>query len=108
MALLHPYPPNPDYAPWSVGQLDSDREEPKYNFTTYEALLGHFTQWLPQDYVVAAIENEKQVFVVRKEVSLEETRLQFLKKCENALLRTLAEIQSGRTQDWGYGLQTGP
>ena len=90
-----------------MGPLSPDREDVKFIFTTHEALVAHFIQKLPQDYVIAVIENEKQVFVVRKEVSLQETRLQFLKKCENALLKTLAEIENGRSPDWGYGLQAG-
>ncbi len=100
MTLLHPYPPNPDYAPWSVGSSASVREEVKYTFTSYESLMGHFTQWLQPEYVASAIDNEKSVFVVRKDVSLEETRLQFLKRCENQLIKTLREIQNGRQGDW--------
>ncbi len=107
MSQLQPFPLNPEHAPWSTGPLSLDQEEIKYTITSHEALVAHFTQWLPQDYVISVIENEKQVFVVRKEVSLEETRLQFLKKCENALLKTLSEIQSGRSHDWGYGVQPG-
>ena len=103
MSQLQPFPLNPEHAPWATVPV----EEVKYTIASHEALVAHFTQWLPQDYVISVIENEKQVFVVRKEVSLEETRLQFLKKCENALLKTLSEIQSGRSHDWGYGVQPG-
>jgi hypothetical protein len=95
MTLLHPYPPNPEYAPWSVGELPSVWSESRYVFTTHEALVDHFSQWLGQDFIIATIENEKQVFMVRKDVSLEETRLQFLKKCESRLLKALSQIQRG-------------
>jgi hypothetical protein len=108
MTLLHPYPPNPDYTPWSVGSASIVGEEAKYTFTSYESLVDYFTQWLPQDFVASIINNEKQIFVVRKEVSLEETRLQFLKRCENVLIKTLTEIQNGHSQDWGYGVQSSP
>ena len=84
-----------------------NREEPVYNFVSYSKLVAHFSQWLPEHYVIAAIENEKLVFVVRREVSLEETRLQFLKKCEILLEQVMAENQNSRPQDWGYGIQIG-
>jgi hypothetical protein len=80
----------------------------QFSFTTMEGLVGHFAQWLPQQYVHSLIEMEKEIFVVRRECSLQETRLQFLKKCENALMRTLVEIQAGRTNiDWSMGTQQG-
>ncbi len=103
--MLYPYPPNPEYAPWSIGQDVASREETKYNFLNTEALVAYFSQWLEHDYILSLVAHEKQVFVVRKEVSLEETRLQFLKKCENSLLKILTEIQNGRSQDWGYRSQ---
>ncbi len=78
-------------------------EDTTYAFASYESLVRYFIQWLPEDYVVGVIEKEKFVFVVRKMVSLEETRLQFLKKCENTLLRIINEIQRGRMPDWNSG-----
>ena len=80
----------------------------QFAFTTMEGLVGHFSLWLPNPYVCNLIENEKEIFVVRKECSLHETRLQFLKKCENSLLRSLSDLQAGRTSfDWGYWSQPG-
>lgn len=74
-----------------------------FNFTTMEGLVGCFAQWLPRPNVIALIEAEKEVFVVRKDCSLQETRMQFLKKCEGVLVRTIQEIQSGKIpMDWGY------
>ncbi len=68
-----------------------------------EGLVAHFSQWLPPQYVYNLIEAEKEIFVVRREVSLQETRLQFLKKCENAMLRILLDLQAGRTTlDWSF------
>jgi len=83
-----------------------NREDVEYNFTSYAKLVAHFSQWLPESYLLAAIENEKLVFVVRREVSLEETRLQFLKKCEILLEQVMSENQNSRLQDWGYGIQS--
>ena len=72
-------------------------------FTTLEGLMAHYSQWLPTQYVYNLIEAEKEIFVVRKECSLQETRMHFLKKCESALLRSLAEAQAGRAAwDWSY------
>ena len=74
-----------------------------FAFTTLEGLMAHYSQWLPQQYVYNLVEAEKEVFVVRKECSLEVTRQQFLKKCESALMRSLSEAQSGRAAwDWSY------
>lgn len=88
--------------------LPSPGNEVQFTFTTMEGLVGHFSQWLPPQYVNNIIETEKEVFVVRRECSLQETRLQFLKKCENALNRTLVDLQSGRTTiDWNMGTQAG-
>lgn len=86
---LQPYLPQPDPSPFTVGQPESEREEIKYTFTNQESLVAHFAHWFPQDWILSLIEAEKEVFVVRRECSIEETRLQFLKKCENSLLRWL-------------------
>ncbi|GEM_PF-2193605 len=113
MDQLRPYPPptvHPDmvapvYAPLP---LSAPGNAMQFAFTTMEGLVGHFSQGLPQQYVYNLIETEKEIFVVRRECSLQETRLQFLKKCENALTRALQELQSGRTlADWNMGAQPG-
>ena len=91
--------PQQDPQPWGVGQLPTDGAT-KYTFMTMEALVGHFSQWLPLERIYQIIENEKQVFFVRKEVSLEETRLQFLKKCEGTLTRALSEPDPRAAGGW--------
>jgi hypothetical protein len=103
MDPFRPYPPPSE--PFPVpGALTVPGNAVQFAFTTMEGLIGHFSRLLPPQYVHTLIETEKEVFVVRKECSLQETRLQFLKKCENALLKTVAELQSGQTSlDWGYG-----
>ncbi len=74
-----------------------------FAFTTLEGLMSHYSQWLPGQYVYNLVEAEKEIFVVRKECSLQETRVQFLKKCENALSKSLVEAQSGKAAwDWSY------
>ncbi len=107
MAEYSPYPFQSDPIPKGPGAIHSDHDEPLYSFRSIETLMSHFCQWLPEPIALAVIEAEKQVFVVRREVSLEETRLQFLKKCENALTRATLEIQSGPSQDWGAGMTRG-
>jgi hypothetical protein len=74
-----------------------------FTFTTMEGLVAHFSQWLPPQYVHNLIEAEKEIFVVRRDVSLQETRLQFLKKCEGAMSRIILDMQAGRTSlDWNH------
>lgn len=97
---LQPYMPQPDPSPFTVGQMAGEREEIRYTFTSQESLVGHFSQWFPQDWIVSLIEAEKEVFVVRRECSLEETRLQFLKKCENSLLRWLHQPREANGDGW--------
>lgn len=101
----HPDTVAPVYAPLP---LPSPGSAVQFTFTTMEGLVGHYSQWLPLPYVNSIIETEKEIFVVRRECSLQETRLQFIKKCENALTRTLGDLQSGRTTiDWNMGTQAG-
>lgn len=97
---LQPYMPQPDTSPFTVGQLAGEREEIKYTFTSQESLVAHFAQWFPQDWVVSLVEAEKEIFVVRRECSLEETRLQFLKKCENSLIRWMNQPREANGEGW--------
>lgn len=91
---------HPDPTPFTVGQLAGEREEIRFTFTTQESLVTHFSQWFPADWIASLIEAEKQVFVVRRECSLEVTRLQFLKKCENSLTRCLQQPRQAGGDDW--------
>ena len=101
----HPDTVAPVYVPLPLAAPGNAMQ---FTFTTMEGLVGHFCQWLPQPYVYNLIETEKEIFVVRRECSLQETRLQFLKKCENALNRTLQDMQSGQAApDWSLGTQPG-
>ena len=104
MEQVRPFPMAPEAASADVARMPFPTgESAEYSFTTMEALIAHFSQWLPVKYVYNLIEAEKEIFVVRREVSLQETRLQFLKKCESAMVRILLDLQAGRTTlDWSY------
>ena len=72
-------------------------------FATVETLIVHYARHLPLAYVRAVIEAEKEIFVVRRECTLQETHAQFLRKCEGALARSLAEAQAGLLAwEWSY------
>jgi hypothetical protein len=72
-------------------------------FATLEALIAYYARAMPLAYVQGVIEAEKEIFVVRRECSLRETQIQFLRKCESALARAFAEAQAGRAAwDWSW------
>ena len=103
MQGLQPYLPDSDPGAGPDG-LPLDRAETKFTFTSQDALAAHFRQWLRIDLIETVIETEKAVFVVRKECSLEETRLQFLKKCEASLTRAISESEvRGGAGGWTGG-----
>ena len=97
---FQPYPPQPDPSPFTVGPFAGESFEEKYTFTTQESLVAHFSRWFPAEWILSLIEAEKQIFVVRRECSLEETRLQFLKKCENSLMRWLTQPREANGEGW--------
>src|SRR5262245_25427698 len=104
MEPLRPYPPPTEAAQPLVPSMPAPGVAMPFSFTTMEGLIAHFSQWIPAERVHGVIETEKEIFVVRREVSLHETRLQFLKKCEGALTRAVIEFQSARAPgDWTYG-----
>lgn len=73
------------------------------SFATLDSLIAYYSRWIPVQYVQGVIEAEKEVFVVRKDCSLGETRVQFLRKCESALARAVKEAQAGRAGwDWSF------
>lgn len=74
---------------------------PLPSFATLESLIAHYSRLMPLTYVYAALEAEKEIFVVRKDCSLYETHVQYLRKCEAALARAVADAQAGRAAwDW--------
>lgn len=65
--------------------------------------MAYYSRAMPPAYVHGLIEAEKEIFVVRRECSLRETQIQFLRKCESALSRALFEAQAGRAAwDWNW------
>jgi len=73
------------------------------SFATLESLMAFYARWMPAAYVHGIIEAEKEVFIVRKDCSLGETHVQFLRKCESALARAMSEAQAGRGGwDWSW------
>lgn len=73
------------------------------SFATIEAMVAYYSRAIPPAYVYGLVEAEKEIFVVRRECSLRETQIQFLRKCESALARALAEAQAGRAAwDWNW------
>ena len=72
-------------------------------FATPDALINYYARAMPLAYVQGVVEAEKEIFVVRRECSLRETQIQFLRKCESALARALADAQAGRAAwDWNW------
>ncbi|MBW8889434.1 MAG: hypothetical protein JF616_16890 [Fibrobacteres bacterium] len=72
-------------------------------FATLDSMIVFYARWMPAPYLHGVIEAEKEVFVVRKDCSLGETHVQFLRKCESALARAVNEAQAGRAGwDWSW------
>jgi hypothetical protein len=73
------------------------------SFATLEALMTYYSRAIPPAYVQGLVEAEKEIFVVRRDCSLRETQIQFLRKCEYAFARALADAQAGRAPwDWNW------
>lgn len=66
-----------------------ERRTSRYTFTSLKALRGYFSAWLPEEEIEELVENAKIGFTRRAGCSEEETRLQFLKKCEYQMVRLL-------------------
>ena len=60
-------------------------------------MVEHFETLMPSQLVQEIIAAEKAVFVIRRESTLEETRLQFLRRLE-AVLK--AELRGEPAPDW--------
>ena len=74
--------------PISEYALD-ERRTGRYTFTSLKALRGYFGAWLAEEEIEELVETAKIGFVQRAGCSEEETRLQFLKKCEYQMVRLL-------------------
>jgi hypothetical protein len=60
----------------------SDRRNNIYRFHTLLELLDHYSEFLSAQQMEAVIRDSARVFVERDWASEQETRLQFIKKCE--------------------------
>jgi len=72
-----------------VAHTLDERRTHRYTFTSMKALRGYFGAWLADEEIEDLIETAKMGFTERAGCSDEETRLQFLKKCEYQAVRLL-------------------
>jgi hypothetical protein len=66
-----------------------ERRTSRYTFTSLKALRGYFNAWLAEEEIEDLVEKAKLGFTPRAGCSEDETRLQFLKKCEYQMVRLL-------------------
>ncbi len=63
----------------------SERREDAIRFETMLELLGHYSDFLTAQQMEAVIRDSARVFVERDWASEQQTRLQFIKKCERIM-----------------------
>jgi hypothetical protein len=73
----------------SVPDPVEERRTDRYTFTSRKALNRYFSAWMEEEEIEEVVEAAKIGFIVRKGCDEELTRLQFLKKCEYALVRLI-------------------
>lgn len=66
-----------------------ERRTNRYTFTSKKALIRYFSTWLSTEEIDGLVEDAKSGFTVRLGCNEEESRLQFLKKCEYSAVRLL-------------------
>jgi hypothetical protein len=66
-----------------------ERRTDRYTFTSRKALDRYFSAWVDEDEIEEVVEAARIGFIVRKGCDEALTRLQFLKKCEYALVRRI-------------------
>ncbi|HLP40792.1 MAG TPA: hypothetical protein VK465_04735 [Fibrobacteria bacterium] len=64
------------------GNGNDERRNDIYRFHTLLELLDHYSEFLSSQQMEAVIRDAAKVFVERHWASEQETRLQFVKKCE--------------------------
>jgi hypothetical protein len=64
---------------------NTDRRNDVYRFHTLVELLEHFSDFLSAQQMEAVIRDSGRIFVERDWASEQQTRLQFIKKCENLM-----------------------
>lgn len=77
--------------------MDREQKEHRsdeYSFQSQENLISFFSQWLDEPVISDVVGKMKKNFVKRRGSVGEEARLQYLKKCQFALMERLgAEIK---------------
>lgn len=71
-----------------------ERRNDIYLFHTLLELLEHYSDYLSAQQMEAVIRDSARVFVEREWASEQETRLQFIKKCEY-LMEALVALKEG-------------
>lgn len=66
-----------------MGQIkDQDRRSHTFRFQTLLELLDHYSDFLTAQQMEAVIRDSARIFVERDFVNEQQTRLEFIKKCE--------------------------
>ncbi|MDQ3001100.1 MAG: hypothetical protein M3Y08_07550 [Fibrobacterota bacterium] len=79
---------NDPFGNFGAYQLDERRTD-SYTFTNLKGLVRYFSTWLEEEDIDEVVKTSKVGFTTRTGCDNEETKLQFLKKCEYALVRIL-------------------
>lgn len=82
--------------------FQADRRSNRYPFPSLKNLREYFRSWLADDVIDTCILEASRNFRNRSGISEEETALQLVKKCEEALFRKLTgEPRMGKPPDMG-------
>ena len=73
-----------------MGGETKERRSARYSFQSREHLMAFFSQWLEEPVILQVVEQMKKNFIERSGSAQEETRLQYLKKCQFALMELLS------------------
>ncbi len=61
---------------------NSERREPIFRFQSLLELLGHYSEFLTAQQMEAVIRDSSQTFMERSNGDANQSRLEFIKKCE--------------------------
>lgn len=71
-----------------------ERRSSTYSFLTEKDMVSFFSNLLPKSKIENIIGISKKEFVIRNTSAEAETQLQFIRKCECKILRTIEEIKT--------------
>ena len=86
----------------------NERRNSIYRFQTLLELLEHYSQFLSAQQMEAVIRDSARVFVDRSLIGEQETRLQFIKKCEYIMEALVTMRQSVLSEKVHARRQMGP